>query len=99
MDKLLGDIRHNLTLVVSVGVTSVLGTLLVVKLFSGKPRRSKKSGPGPTGRGKWKLYHTKTFRSSRCTWLIQGMSNIPTVRDLTLIIGGGWVESRSMKIS
>ncbi len=75
MDKLINDIQANLTLAVSVGVTSVIGTLLGVKLLSGKSKRSKKSGLGPTGRGKWKLYHTKTFRSSRCTWLIEGKCN------------------------
>ena len=72
--ELIGTIRNNSKLVLTVGTAAALGTIALHRLLSGSSHRWKKrsSGLGPTGNGKWKLYHTHTFRSARCVWLIEG---------------------------
>lgn len=72
MEHLLESACQNPELVVAVAITSTLGTILLQRLF-GKNRRKYGTGAGPTGKGKWKLYHTKTFPSSRCVWLVEGL--------------------------
>ena len=74
--NLLDNIRSNAKLVVTVGTTAAIGALVLLRVFgSGSSRRRKKHSPGsgPTGNGKWKLYHVHTFRSARCLFLIEGI--------------------------
>ena len=74
MDKFFEDVSKNTALVIATAMTTALGTMLLKTFFGGGSvtRRKHPKGSGPTGKGKWKLYHTNTFRSARCLWLIEG---------------------------
>ena len=76
MNETIKDVPHNPTLVIAVAITTALGAILFKKLFGGKKKRKYPRGSGPTGNEKWKLYHSKTLRSSRCLLLIEGMTKL-----------------------
>ena len=71
---MLEDICKHTKLVIAVGTATALGTLAVCRLVQRRtsPRRKCGTGPGPTGKGKWKLYHAHSFMSARCVWLLEG---------------------------
>lgn len=64
---------------VATAAAAVIGTLILCRLLCCRGRGKKKivkkgaNGKGPTGKGKAKIYHSKILRSSRVTWLIEGM--------------------------
>ena len=76
--------EKNASLVIAVAITTALGTILLKKLFCGKKKRKYPRGSGPTGKGKWKLYHSKTLRSSRCLLLIEGMAKLKLISSVRI---------------
>ena len=71
---MLEDICKHTKLVIAVGTATALGTLAVYRLVQRRTSARMKhvTGPGPTGKGKWKLYHAHSFMSARCVWLLEG---------------------------
>ena len=60
--------------IVVAAAAALVGTIVLSKLLCGggdkKKIKKRADGKGPTGKGKAKIYHSKTLRSSRITWLI-----------------------------
>ena len=85
MNEIIKDVQQNATLVIAVAITTALGTILLKKLFCGKKKRKYPRGSGPTGKGKWKLYHSKTLRSSRCLLLIEGLTKLKLISSVRIL--------------
>ena len=86
MNEIIKDVQQNATLVIAVAITTALGTILLKKLFCGKKKRKYPRGSGPTGKGRWKLYHSKTLRSSRCLLLIEGLTKLKLISSVRILI-------------
>ena len=75
-EKIPTDENQVLPIVVT-GAAALVGIVVLSKILCGggdkKKIKKRADGKGPTGKGKAKIYHSKTLRSSRVTWLIEGL--------------------------